>query len=150
MSTPTPWKFANATHQSVMRSVEGGFESRSIADQEIAEWMASGGNPEDEDPAPTPTQREADLARYARRAEAKDKLMAEMAADNMERVRSGVWSVSDLVSLMSEPAVKTILEMIGALSFELAADSLADISHPLITPEIKAKWIQLLQSHFYI
>jgi hypothetical protein len=118
---------------------------------EYLAWLAAGGEPIAPQPTPPsePTQQQLDRQRFARRAAAKDGLLAEMAADNMGRVRSGAWSVSDLTSLMGDPGVKTTLDLIGTLSFELAAQALSAISHPLLTPEIKAAWGARLAAHFY-
>ena len=73
-----------------------------------------------------------------------------MAADNMSRVRAGVWTVVDLTDLMAGPDVKAVLEMLGTLSFELAAEALAAADHPLLTPTIKAGWVAKLQAHLYL
>ena len=102
------------------------------------------------DPVTPPTQYELDVARYLARSMVKDKLLAEMAADNMARVRAGTWTVADLSGLMSDPAVKAVLDLIGALSFEMAMQALSSVSHPLLTPPIKAGWIAKLQAHLYL
>jgi nucleoside phosphorylase len=102
------------------------------------------------EPVTPPTQRELDVARYRNRAQARDGLLAEMAADNMARVRSGAWGVGDLTALMSDPSTKVVLELINALSFEMAASALAAATHPLLTPEIKAGWVAKLQEKFFL
>lgn len=91
-----------------------------------------------------------DQARYAKRAAAKDSLLAFMAADNMSRVRTGVWTVPELMSLMGDPAVSAANAYMSTLSFELAAQAIAAASTPLLTPEIRANWIAKLQAHFYL
>ena len=75
---------------------------------------------QDVEPAPA-SQFEKDEARYKRRAAVKDSLLAYMAADNMSRVRSGAWTVSDLTGLMADPAVAAANAYMSTLSFELAA-----------------------------
>lgn len=112
--------------------------------------MDSGYVPEPADAPPAPTQYTLDVNRYTKRAAVKDRLLAEMAADNMARVRSGVWTVVDLTGLMADADVKAVLELIGTLSFELAAQALAAADHPLLTPKIKAGWIAKLQQHLYL
>ncbi len=102
------------------------------------------------EPVTPPTQFELDVSRYKKRAQARDGLLAEMAAENMARVRSGVWSVNDLTALMAEPSIKAVLDLIGALSFEMAASALAAATHPLLTPEIKAGWVAKLQEKFFL
>lgn len=99
---------------------------------------------------PTPTQFELDERRYQRRAAVKDSLLAYMAADNMSRVRSGVWTVPQLVSLLDDPAVVAAQGFMQTLSFELAAQSIADAATPLLTPEIRADWIARLQANFFL
>lgn len=97
-----------------------------------------------------PSQFERDKARYTKRAAAKDGLLAYMAADNMSRVRAEVWTVSDLASLMSDPALAAANAYMSTLSFELAAQSIAAATTPLLTPEIRADWIGKLQAHYYL
>ena len=53
----------------------------------------------------TPDRHRADVLRYTARARVKDLLIAEMAADNMARVRAGTWTVQNLIGLMSDPQV---------------------------------------------
>ena len=111
-----------------------------------ATWYESLDVPAD----PTPTQHDLDYRRYRRRAEARDSLLAEMAADNMARVRAGVWTVADLQSLMADPLTKVVVELINTLSFEMAAAALTAAPGTLLTPEIKAGWIAKLQAHYYL
>lgn len=99
---------------------------------------------------PTLSQYDKDKLRYQRRALAKDTLLAEMAAENMARVRAGVWTVSDLTALMQDPTLKATLDLIATLSFEMAAQALASSTHPLLTADIKAGWVDKLQANFYL
>ena len=101
-------------------------------------------------PQPTPTQFELDQRRYKRRAEVQAELIAWMAADNMGRVRSGTWAVADLTSLMADPALIAANAYMQTLSYELAAQAIAQSSNPLLTPEIKGAWVAKLQEHFYL
>lgn len=102
-------------------------------------------------PAPKgPSQFEKDQSRYQKRAAIKDELMAYMAADNMGRVRSGVWTVADLTALLDDPAVVAANSLMGTLSFELAAQQISAATTPLLTPEIKADWVSRLQAHYYL
>lgn len=114
------------------------------------EWLDQGNTP---DPVPTPTaaeQRQLDHNRYKRRAEVQADLMAWMAADNMSRVRSGVWTVQQLTSLMDDPSVQAAQAYIATLSFELAAQAIASAETPLLTAEIKAAWVAKLQANFFL
>lgn len=113
-------------------------------------WLEAGNAPE---PAPPPTadeQRVLDQNRYKRRAEVQAELMSWMAADNMSRVRSGVWTVSDLTGLMADPAVQLAQAYMATLSFELVAEAIQGATTPLLTPEIKADWISKLQAKFFL
>lgn len=105
-------------------------------------------------PPDPPSQFERDKSRYEKRAAAKDSLIAYMAADNMSRVRLGVdsggWTVADLTSLMSDPALAAANAYMGTLSFELAAQAIASATTPLLTPAIRADWIAKLTEHFYL
>ena len=96
------------------------------------------------------TQFEKDQSRYTKRAAVKDELLAYMAADNMSRVRSGVWTVADLTSLLDDPAVVAANSLMGSLSFELAAQQIQAATTPLLTPEIKADWVSRLEAHCYL
>lgn len=99
---------------------------------------------------PAPTQFELDQRRYQKRAAVQSELIAWMAADNMSRVRSGVWTVADLNSLMSDPAVTAAQAYMSTLSYELAAQAIQAATTPLLTPAIKASWIGKLTEHFYL
>ena len=99
---------------------------------------------------PVLSQFERDQARYAKRAAVKDELLAYMAADNMSRVRSGEWTVAQLSSLMADPALAAANAYMGTLSFELAAQAIAQAQTPLLTPSIRADWIARLQGAFYL
>lgn len=102
-------------------------------------------------PAPQgPSQFEIDQARYSKRASVKDDLIAYMAADNMGRVRSGQWTVAELTGLMNDPDVSAATAYMGTLSYELAAQAIANAQTPLLTPEIKAALVSKLQEHFYL
>lgn len=91
-----------------------------------------------------------DRTRYEKRAAVKDHLLAYMAADNMSRVRAGVWAVSDLLGLLADPAVAAANQFMSTLSFELAAQAISTAETPLLTPEIRADWVGRLQAHFYL
>lgn len=113
-------------------------------------WLEAGNTPL---PAAAPTteeQRTLDQNRYKLRAEAKDGLLAYMAADNMSRVRSGVWTVSDLTGLMADPAVQLAQAYMATLSFELVAEAIQGAATPLLTPDIKADWIAKLRAKFFL
>lgn len=95
------------------------------------------------------TQFDRDRLRYEKRAAVKDQLLAYMAADNMSRVRAGEWTVADLTSLLADPVVATANQFMSTLSFELAAQSIASASTPLLTPAIRADWIARLEAAFF-
>jgi hypothetical protein len=96
------------------------------------------------------SQFEKDQSRYTKRAAVKDELMAYMAADNMGRVRSGVWSVADLTSLLGDPHIVAANALMGTLSFELAAAQISAATTPLLTSEIKSDWTSRLEAHYYL
>lgn len=103
-----------------------------------------------QEPVTPPTQHELDRSRYLRRAAVRDTLLADMAADNMARVRAGTWTVGDLQALMADPQTKVVIDLINALSFEMAIAALNASPNALLTPEIKAGWVAKLQSHLYL
>jgi hypothetical protein len=99
--------------------------------------------------APAPTAYESDVARFTARAAVKDRLMAEMAAENVGRLRAQVWTVADLGSLMADPDLAAARNYMGTLSFELAHAAVAACAHPLMTTEIRQGWLDKLAAHFY-
>lgn len=124
-----------------------------------AKWNGSGFEleaiPVEPEPEPTPepeplTQRQLDELRYQKRASVKDQLIAYMAADNMQRVRNGEWTVQNLTSLMQDPALQAAQGFMQTLSFELAAQAISQSDHALMTEEIKSNWINKLQENFYL
>lgn len=96
-----------------------------------------------------PSQKEKDYNKYIQRAQIKDKLLAEMATENMERVRNGVWTVPDLIGLTQDPTLKLVLDDINTLSFELAQSKLLSVTHALLTTDIKNSWILKLQNNLF-
>ena len=120
-----------------------------VAQAVNGEWVALAEYPMPPE-APELTQFERDQARYTKRAAVKDSLLAYMAADNMSRVRSGAWTVTDLTSLLANPAVSAANQFMSTLSFELAAQAISQSTSPLLTPAIKADWVSRLQQHFYL
>jgi hypothetical protein len=95
------------------------------------------------------SQKEVDFQKYLKRASVKDQIIAEMAAENMERVRAGVWSVVDLVGLTQDAELKLVLDDINTLSFELAQSKLSSATNPLLTQAIKTGWILKLQANLF-
>lgn len=96
-----------------------------------------------------PTPKERDRIKYSKRAAVKDQIMVEMATENMERVRAGIWSTPQLIALTQDAELKLVQDDINSLSFELAVMKLQTLSNPLITPDIKMGWIQKVMKHFY-
>lgn len=99
---------------------------------------------------PAPTQFELDQRRYQKRAAVQSELIAWMAADNMSRVRTSEWTVQDLTTLLADPALSAANQFTSTLSFELAAQAIQSSTNELLTQDIKTKWINKLQEHFYL
>jgi hypothetical protein len=100
-------------------------------------------------PPPAPTLKDLDYTKYTKRAAVKDQILAEMASENMERIRAGIWTVPDLIGLTQDVELKLVLDDINTLSFELAQSKLNAATNPLLTSTIKMGWILKLQSHLY-
>lgn len=100
--------------------------------------------------ATQPIQFNADKKRYLLRSAAKDGMIATLAAGNMSRIRSGAWTVPELISFMQDSVVLQILTDINTLSFELAYQKIDLITHSLINDSIKTEWKTLLASNFYL
>lgn len=141
----TQWKYIDETTTVVSRKFEDGSTESMLSSlvpdgEAILPYVAP----------PEPIQLELDQRRYQKRAAVQSELIAWMAADNMSRVRSGVWTVADLTSLMSDPALTAANAYMSTLSYELAAQAIQAATTPLLTPEIKSAWVAKLQEHFYL
>ena len=90
---------------------------------------------------PVKTVLELDIEKYKRRADAKPLLMAKMAAMNVGRLKNGTWTTAQLVSLMSDPEIKSLVSHMETLSFELGIGVINSLTNPIITPAIKEVWI---------
>lgn len=95
-------------------------------------------------------QRQFDFHRFKQRAAAKNELLAEMAAGNMERVRQGIWTVQELIGLTQDSELKQLLDDVNTLSFEIAYSRIDSLTNAILTKEIKNSWKKLLQEHFYL
>jgi hypothetical protein len=137
------WQYTDATERVATRNGPDGYESA------LASALPAGTPILPASAAPAPTAYEADVARFTARAAVKDRLMAEMAADNVGRLRAGVWTVGDLESLMADPALTAARGYMDTLSFELAHGAVEACAHPLMTPEIRQGWLDKLADHFY-
>ena len=94
-------------------------------------------------------QKAKDKARYRERAKVKDELVVGICADNMERIRNGIWTVDQLVELTADQNFKNIQDDINSLSFELAQGKIMALSNPMITQEIKNEWVGRLQANLF-
>lgn len=95
------------------------------------------------------TQEQKDKIKYLKRASVRDQIIAEMATENMTRVRAGIWSVSDLIALTQDSTLKEILSDMQSLSYELAYGKIDLITNSLITTDIKNAWKMKLYLNFY-
>lgn len=108
---------------------------------EYLNFLAAGGIPEPADVPPIKSVLELDIEKYKKRADAKPLLMAKMAAMNVGRLKSGAWTTAQLVSLMADPEIKSLVSHMETLSFELAIGVVNGLTNPLITPAIKSTWV---------
>ena len=95
-------------------------------------------------------QKNKDKLRFQKRAEVKDEILSIMAAENMDRVRNGIWTVSELISLTADPELKDLLDDINTLSFEIAYSKIDPLTNVILTQPIKDGWKALLAAHFYL
>ena len=109
--------------------------------EEYKRWVALGNTPEPADVAPTKTVLELDTEKYLRRANAKPLLMAKMAAMNIGRLKNGTWTTADLVALMADTGIKSVVTHMETLSFELAIGEINALTNPRMTPSIKATMV---------
>lgn len=95
------------------------------------------------------SQEQRDFIRFMKRANVKNQIVAEMAMENMARLRAGVWTTANLTALTQDAELKLVLDDVNTLSYELAIPKVQALTNPIITPQIKAGWVAKLMSHFY-
>ncbi len=95
-------------------------------------------------------QKEKDRERFRKRADVKDEILISIAANNMERVRQGVWTVPELVGLTQDAQLKDLLDDINTLSYEIAYSKVDALTSPALNQDIKNEWKGLLYGHFYL
>jgi len=147
------YKIVADTGNAVLRLSDGAFIPTDPANTDYATylaWVGEGNVAEPPTPPPVLTQFELDEIRYIKRAAAKDGLIAWMAADNMSRVRLGTWTVPDLVALLADTELKSLLELINTLSFELAISAVGNLTNLLMVSSIKDAWIAKLTQNLYL
>jgi hypothetical protein len=94
--------------------------------------------------------KEKDRIAMEKRAQIKDALIGEIASENKERLRTGVWSYTDLVTFLNSEESKKVMNEINGLSFELAQGSIMAIVNPIITMDIKLQWVQRLKENLFL
>lgn len=94
--------------------------------------------------------KEKDRIAMEKRASVKDALIGQIASENKERIRIGVWSTSDLIAFLDSEESKKVMNEINGLSFELAQASVMAITNPIITMEIKLSWINRLKENLFL
>lgn len=94
--------------------------------------------------------KEKDRIAMEKRAQIKDALIGEIASENKERLRTGVWSYTDLVTFLNSEESKKVMNEINGLSFELAQGSIMTIVNPIITMDIKLQWVQRLKDNLFL
>lgn len=94
--------------------------------------------------------KEKDRIAMEKRAQIKDGLIGEIASENKERLRTGVWSYTDLVTFLNSEESKKVMNEINGLSFELAQGSIMAIVNPIITMDIKLQWVQRLKDNLFL
>jgi hypothetical protein len=101
-------------------------------------------------PSPMITQVDLDNARYTKRAAARDHIIAEIASNNLQRLRSGIWTLEQLVSLTQDSEFQAAMRDILSLSFELAMQKINAMTNPLVTSDIKLDVNSKLQANLYL
>ena len=94
--------------------------------------------------------KEKDRIAMEKRAQIKEGLIGEIASENKERLRTGVWSYTDLVTFLNSEESKKVMNEINGLSFELAQGSIMAIVNPIITMDIKLQWVQRLKDNLFL
>jgi hypothetical protein len=124
------------------------FKTREEADEYAARNGGTVSEVNEPDPEPQ-SQKEKDFLKFKLRASVKDQIIAETAAENMARLRSGIWSQADLLTLTKDPELKELLDDLNTLSYEFAYSKIDGLLNPLITSDIKTDWKLKISAHFY-
>lgn len=96
-----------------------------------------------------PTQSEKDKLKYMKRARALDTIIAEMAVENIARVRAGTWTVAQLIGLTQDETIKEIISDLTSLSFEIAYQKVNSIALEYVTTDIKNAFKAKLYANFF-
>jgi len=94
--------------------------------------------------------KEKDRIAMEKRAQIKDALIGEIASENKERLRTGVWTYTDLINFLDSEESKKVMNEINGLSFELAQSSIMAITNPIITMDIKLQWVDRLKNNLFL
>ena len=94
--------------------------------------------------------KEKDRIAMEKRAQIKDSLVGGIASENKERLRTGVWTYTDLITFLNSEESKKVMNDINSLSFELAQGSIMSITNPIITIDIKLQWVQRLKDNLFL
>lgn len=94
------------------------------------------------------SQEQLDLNKYKKRSIALSDMLSQMAAENVGRVRSGAWSLEQLMGLTQDPQIKEILTDLFSLSFEIAYSKIDALTNTAITSDIKTQWKTKLAQNF--
>ena len=94
--------------------------------------------------------KEKDRIAMEKRAQIKDALIGEIALENKEILRTGIWTYNDLVTFLNSEESKKVMNEINGLSFELAQGSIMAIVNPIITMDIKLQWVQRLKDNLFL
>ncbi len=94
--------------------------------------------------------KEKDRIAMEKRAQIKDALIGEIASENKERLRTGVWTYANLITFLDSEESKKVMNEINGLSFELAQSSIMAITNPIITMDIKLQWVDRLKSNLFL
>lgn len=94
--------------------------------------------------------KEKDKVVMEKRAEVKDSIVGEIASDNKERLRQGIWTYTQLVEFLASPECKAVLDDINGLSFELAQSKVMALSNPIVTMDIKLKLVNTLKENLFL
>lgn len=94
--------------------------------------------------------KEKDRIAMRKRAEVKDKLIGDIGTDNKERLRAGIWTYDQLVGFLASSECMAVLDDINGLSFELAQVKIMAITNPIVTMDIKLKWVNSLKENLFL
>ncbi len=84
--------------------------------------------------------------KYENRIQSSARLIAEMAVENEQRVKSNEWSIEQLQTVLKDKQISNLVLFLQMASFQTAMEVIRDLKGDVYTEELKAAWIKKIQA----